>query len=263
MEVDSNNNKEEIGNEKVKIYINVEPFGLKFGAIFKKNETFQSPVNFILNQFRKANIKFELGRITEDKTGALILADNLLGDFLENNDTITLYSQEYGFVKTNIPGGSDHNSIRKLFFLKNVSDLYKSKNFLKKKRNLKNTKKNNEKKEEKKEEKKDEKREEEEENEEKSVELNKEKENLKNPNIENKMNKSGKKEKQNENKKDNKNENDKSGKKQKTEKKEQKNEEKKNVKKNVKSTEKKQSKKKEVLSSESESEEEKEKEKEE
>ena len=259
MEMDSNSNKEEIGNEKVKIYINVEPFGLKFGAIFKKNETFQSPVNFILNQFRKANIKFELGRITEDKTGALILADNLLGDFLENNDTITLYSQEYGFVKTNIPGGSDHNSIRKLFFLKNVSDLYKSKNFLKKKRNLKNTKKNNEKKEEK----KDEKSEEEEENDEKSVELNKEKENLKNPNIENKMNKSGKKEKQNENKKDNKNENDKSGKKQKTEKKEQKNEEKKNVKKNVKSTEKKQSKKKEVLSSESESEEEKEKEKEE
>ena len=235
MEVGSNSNNEVFGNEKVKIYINVEPFGLKFGAIFKKNDTFQSPVNFILNQFKKLNIKFELGRITEDKTGAIILADNLLGDFLENNDIITLYSQEYGFVKTNIPGESDHNSMRKLFYLKNVSDLYKSKNFLKKKRNLKNIKKNNEKKEEK----KDEKSEEEEENNEK----NKEKEKLKNSNIGNKIYKSNKKEKKIEKEKK-----DKNGMKQEPEKKEQKHEEKKIS----KTTEKKQPKKKEVLSSESE-----------
>ena len=120
--------------EKVKIYINVEPFGLKFGAIFKKSETFQSPLNFVLNQIKKLGIKFEIGRIIEDKTGAILLNEFLIGDFLEKNDQITIFSEEYGLINKNLPGDNPHNSSKKNFFMKNASNLYKSKNFLKNKR---------------------------------------------------------------------------------------------------------------------------------
>ena len=44
-------------SEKVKIYINVEPLGVKFGTVFKKSDTFQSIANFILNQVKKLGIK--------------------------------------------------------------------------------------------------------------------------------------------------------------------------------------------------------------
>ena len=124
-------------NEKVKIYINVEPLGIKFGTVFKKSETFQSVANFVVNQIKKLNIKFELGRINEDKTNAIILTDNIIGDFLVNDDQVTVYSEEYGFVKPNLPGDVEINSSKKIFYQRNVSDLYKSKNFLKKKRHEK------------------------------------------------------------------------------------------------------------------------------
>ena len=130
-------------NEKVKIYINVEPLGIKFGAVFKKSETFQSIANFVINQIKKLNIKFELGRINEDKTNAIILTDNVIGDFLVNDDQVTVYSEEYGFIKPNLPGDVEINSSKKIFFQRSVSDLYKSKNFLKKKRHEKTKNTNN------------------------------------------------------------------------------------------------------------------------
>ena len=138
--------------EKVKIYINIEPLGLKFGTVFKKTETFQSVINFVFNQVKKLGVKFELGRINENKTGAIMLIENLIGDFLQNDDEITVYSDEYGFTRSNFPGEDDHSSLKKIYYLKSVSDLYKSMNFLKKKRNEKqknkiNQKKNNKEKE--------------------------------------------------------------------------------------------------------------------
>ena len=183
--------------DNVKFYINVEPLGLKFGVVFKKSDTFQTVANFVNNQVKKLGVRFELGRINENKTGAIILTDNLLGDFIETNDEITVYSEDYGFVKNNIPGDFESNSSRKLYYLKSVSDLYKSKNFLKKKRNEKqksnNPQKKNEikdKKDEGNNENDDENQKSEEENDEKEKE--KEKENnksTKKPNVNNKSNK--------------------------------------------------------------------------
>ncbi len=49
--------------------------------------------------------------------------------FLENNDEITVYSEEYGFTRTNLPGEDEHSSLKRVFYLKSVSDLYKSMNF--------------------------------------------------------------------------------------------------------------------------------------
>ena len=133
----SSDEKEEQENEKVKIYINLEPLGLKFGYVFKQHESFQSVINFIYNQVKKLGIKFELGRIIENKTGAILLTENLIGDFLQNNEEITVYSDDYGFTRTNFAGDDEHNSLKKIYYLKSVSDLYKSMNFLKKKRHEK------------------------------------------------------------------------------------------------------------------------------
>ena len=201
--------------DNVKFYINVEPLGLKFGVVFKKSDTFQTVVNFVNNQVKKLGVRFELGRINENKTGAIILTDNLLGDFIETNDEITVYSEDYGFVKNNIPGDFESNSSRKLYYLKSVSDLYKSKNFLKKKRNEKqksnNPQKKNEikdKNEERNNENDDENQKSEEENDEKEKE--KEKENnksTKKPNVNNKSNKKENNKNKQKQKNDKKNEN--------------------------------------------------------
>ena len=201
--------------ENVKFYINVEPLGLKFGVVFKKSDTFQTVANFVNNQVKKLGVRFELGRINENKTGAIILTDNLLGDFIETNDEITVYSEDYGFVKNNIPGDFESNSSRKLYYLKSVSDLYKSKNFLKKKRNEKqksnNPQKKNEikdKNEEPNNENDDENQKSEEENDEKEKE--KEKENnksTKKPNVNNKSNKKENNKNKQKQKNDKKNEN--------------------------------------------------------
>ena len=209
----SSDEKEEQENEKVKIYINLEPLGLKFGYVFKQHESFQSVIKFVYNQVKKLGIKFELGRIVENKTGAILLTENLIGDFLQNNEEITVYSDDYGFTRTNFPGDDEHNSLKKIYYLKSVSDLYKSMNFLKKKRHEKLKQKMlNKKAEEKKEKEKENKdNEEEEDKDEKDIESseengekeeNKEKEkkeekkeqksNIKNKNNQNKIEKSDK-----------------------------------------------------------------------
>ena len=133
----SEENEEPKENEKVKIYINLEPLGLKFGYVFKQHESFQSVINFVYNQVKKLGVKFELGRIIENKTGAILLTENLIGDFLQNNEEITVYCEDYGFTRTNFVGDDEHNSLKKIYYLKSVSDLYKSMNFLKKKRHEK------------------------------------------------------------------------------------------------------------------------------
>ena len=207
----SSDEKEEQENEKVKIYINLEPLGLKFGYVFKQHESFQSVINFVYNQVKKLGIKFELGRIIENKTGAILLTENLIGDFLQNNEEITVYSEDYGFTRTNFPGDDEHNSLKKIYYLKSVSDLYKSMNFLKKKRHEKLkqkmlNKKAEEKKEKEKENKDNEDEEDKDEKDEKDIELSEEKEekeedeekkeqksNIKNKNNQNKIEKSDKK----------------------------------------------------------------------
>ena len=203
--------------DNVKFYINVEPLGLKFGVVFKKSDTFQTVANFVNNQVKKLGVRFELGRINENKTGAIILTDNFLGDFIETNDEITVYSEDYGFVKNNIPGDFESNSSRKLYYLKSVSDLYKSKNFLKKKRNEKQKSNNSQKKneikdknEERNNENDDENQKSEEENDEKEKEKEKEKENnksTKKPNVNNKSNKKENNKNKQKQKNDKKNEN--------------------------------------------------------
>ena len=236
--MESEEQDEKQNEERVKIYINIEPLGLKIGYVFKKSETFQSIINFVFNQVKKLGVKFELGRINENKTGAILLTENIIGDFLENNDEITVYSEEYGFTRSNLPGEDEHSSLKKVFYLKSVSDLYKSMNFLKKKRNEKLKQKNIKKEEKKEDKKKDSKEEKEEkvEQEEKTIDIEEEKKETEGKEEQDEREEKGKKEKKEKerdklksNKKNNNEHNnkiEKSDKKHNTEKKEKKTEEK-------------------------------------
>ena len=100
--------------EKIKIYINIQPLNLKLGALFSKSETFQSVINFVYNQTKKLDIKFELGKIIENSSEAIILPEFQIGDFLKASDEISVFSN-YGLKN-------------------NISNLYKTFHFLKKKR---------------------------------------------------------------------------------------------------------------------------------
>ena len=116
----------EESQEKIKIYVNIQPLNLKIGALFNKSDTFQSVINFVYNQTKKLDVKFELGKIIENKSEAIILPEFKIGDFLQATDEISVFSNN----------GLENN----------VSNLYKSLNFLKKKRNeeIKNKQKTNE-----------------------------------------------------------------------------------------------------------------------
>lgn len=118
-------------SEKLKIYIIIEPLGIKIGWIFKKNDTIQSIINFVIIQTEKMGVQYKVGRITENKTGAMLLSESILGDFFKNDDQVTVFSEEYGYFSNYLCGNSaDKNN----FYHKNVSDLYGNSSLLNKKR---------------------------------------------------------------------------------------------------------------------------------
>ena len=57
--MESEEKEEKQNTERVKIYINIEPLGLKIGYVFKKSETFQSIINFVFNQVKKLGVKYK------------------------------------------------------------------------------------------------------------------------------------------------------------------------------------------------------------
>ena len=120
--------------DKVKIYVKIQPLSITFGQVFKRSETFNSILNFVVEQVKKIGVNYKIGRINENKTGAIILSDSIIGDFLTDNDEITIYSEDYGFVSNSLPGDNENNSSKKIFYHKNVSDFYKPFSFLNKKR---------------------------------------------------------------------------------------------------------------------------------
>ena len=120
--------------DKVKIYVTIQPLSIKFGKVFKKSKRFDSILDFVMEQTKKIGIKYKIGRINENKTGAIILSDSIIGDFLSDNDEITVFSEDYGFIYDNLQGDNENNSNKKIFYHKNVSDFYKPFSFIHKKR---------------------------------------------------------------------------------------------------------------------------------
>lgn len=130
---------QKIYSEKIKVFITIEPFNVRFAGLFNANESITSIKNFIQSKMKRIDIKYVLGRLELKDKLAILLPEYHIGDFLENNSEVIAYSQEFGMNMRTLPGdGMDQRP-----FYQKVYLLYEDKSFLKKKtnRNNKNNKK--------------------------------------------------------------------------------------------------------------------------
>ena len=125
---------QKIYSEKIKIFITIEPFNVRFAALFNANETITAIKNFIQSKMKRIDIKYVLGRLELKDKLAILLPEYHIGDFLENNSEVIAYSQDYGMNMRTLPGdGMDQRP-----FYQKVYLLYEDKSYLKKKTNRNN-----------------------------------------------------------------------------------------------------------------------------
>ena len=120
-------------DNKIKIFIIVMPYNVKFAAKFYTGQSNITIINFVKEQMNKMKIRFEPGRIEMKDKNAILLPEYLIGDFLENNSEVIVYSEDYGLVHRIIPGDGAETRI----FLQKASLLYE-KNLGKKRNRDKN-----------------------------------------------------------------------------------------------------------------------------
>ena len=114
-----------ITKSKIKVYITIEPFGLRIGAVFKAKDHVGDIALFVNGVLNKLGIKYELGRIEISEKRAILLDEYILEEFIKNDDEITVYSREYGLQMKTLPGdGND----QKLPYFQRVELLYESNN---------------------------------------------------------------------------------------------------------------------------------------
>ena len=110
-----------INKSKIKVYITIEPFGLRIGAVFKAKDRVRDIALFVNGVLNKLGIKYELGRIEISEKRAILLDEYILEEFIENDEEITVYSREYGLQMKTLPGdGND----QKLPYFQRVELLY-------------------------------------------------------------------------------------------------------------------------------------------
>lgn len=110
-----------INKSKIKVYITIEPFGLRIGAVFKAKDHVGDIALFVNRVLNKLGIKYELGRIEISEKRAILLDEYVLEEFVENEEEITVYSREYGLQMKTLPGdGND----QKLPYFQRVELLY-------------------------------------------------------------------------------------------------------------------------------------------
>ena len=114
-----------INKSKIKVYITIEPFGLRIGAVFKAKDHVGDIALFVNGVLNKLGIKYELGRIEISEKRAILLDEYVLEEFIENEQEITVYSREYGLQMKTLPGdGND----QKLPYFQRVELLYEDNN---------------------------------------------------------------------------------------------------------------------------------------
>ena len=107
-------------DNKIKIYIIVMPYNVKFAAKFYSGQSNINIINFVKEQMNKMKIRFEPGRIEIKEKNAILLPEYTIGDFLENESEVVVYSEDYGLVHRVIPGDGAETRI----FLQKASLLY-------------------------------------------------------------------------------------------------------------------------------------------
>ena len=75
---------QKIYSEKIKIFITIDPFNVRFAALFNANETITAIKNFIQSKMKRIDIKYVLGRLELKDKLAILLPEYHIGDFLEN-----------------------------------------------------------------------------------------------------------------------------------------------------------------------------------
>lgn len=94
--------------KSLKIYVTVEPLGVKMIGLFSPEDKVYKIAQFVQNKTRQMGVKYNIGRVTEKKSGAVIFADYSLGDILKNEDEVIIYNNELGLADLKsgkCPGG--------------------------------------------------------------------------------------------------------------------------------------------------------------
>ena len=129
-----------IHKDTIRVYITIEPFGLRIAAMFKAKDQVRDIALFVKGVMDKLSIKYELGRVELGSKRAILLNEYILEEFIGNDEEIVVYSQEYGLQMKTLPGdGND----QKLPYYQRVELLYGDNNEEKKVK--KKTNSNNEK----------------------------------------------------------------------------------------------------------------------
>jgi hypothetical protein len=124
--------------KKIKLFITIEPFNVRFAAAFFPSQSLGVIRDFAKDIMNKMHLKFEPGRVECKKKLAILLPEFTIGDFLEDESEVTVYSQEYGLTLKTLPGdGND----QKLPYFQRTSLLYPG-NMLNKKKQRDNEDKN-------------------------------------------------------------------------------------------------------------------------
>ena len=121
-------------NDKLRIFINIEPYNIRIAGLFEKNSSITNILKFLKEKMNKLNLSFKLGRIELKDNLYILLPEYQINDFLKDRDEVIVYSEDYGINQRVIPG--DDN---KILYKKNITFLYEK--YLgkkKKKDNIKN-----------------------------------------------------------------------------------------------------------------------------
>ena len=120
--------------QKMRIYITVEPYNVRFGAAFYPSQSIGAIRNFIKNIMNKLHFKFNPGRVEHKDKLAILLPEFKVSEVLEENSEVIVYSQDYGLTLKTLPGdGND----QRLPYFQRISSLYQG-NLLNKKQKRNN-----------------------------------------------------------------------------------------------------------------------------
>ena len=103
---------------KYKLYVYVKPYDLKLCLLFPTNSKIRFIQEYVEDTMRNFRTRYKVGRIEQKKTSSILLPDFKIGEILEDNDELIVYSIEYGLTKKSLNDKSSLEDIDKLFIAK-------------------------------------------------------------------------------------------------------------------------------------------------
>ena len=104
--------------KKYKLYVYVKPYDLKLCLLFPINSKIRFIQEYVEDTMRNFRTRYKVGRIEQKKTSSILLPDFKIGEILEDNDELIVYSIEYGLTKKSLNDKRSLEDIDKLFIAK-------------------------------------------------------------------------------------------------------------------------------------------------